>query len=160
VLGRSSSALADAVSSRVGINSLSPVLREIKDEMLPDTECPGRAVTVLDVSLETRDNGLGMYSNVSENPTLVRGVGFEACAGSTSSAAGSLSRSTESSEEGEVTGSVRVGLGAAPENSGVFSLLARAGLLGALPPLSFWLDGGRMIDDRSWLEIAADLRWA
>lgn len=39
------------------------------EEMLPDSECPGRAVTVLEVSLETKDRGLGMNSKVSENPT-------------------------------------------------------------------------------------------
>jgi hypothetical protein len=44
------------------------------DEILPDRECPGRAVTVLDVSLDTRDKGRGMNSSVSENPT--RALGF------------------------------------------------------------------------------------
>ncbi len=31
---------------------------------------------MLEVSVETRDSGLGMYSNVSENPTLFRTTGF------------------------------------------------------------------------------------
>lgn len=39
------------------------------EDMLPETECPGRAVAVLDVSLDTSDNGLGIYSSLSENPT-------------------------------------------------------------------------------------------
>jgi len=56
------------------------LFREMMEEMLPDTEWPGRAVIVLDVSLETSDKGLGMNSRVSEKPTLarnvVRGVGL------------------------------------------------------------------------------------
>jgi hypothetical protein len=48
--------------------------REITDEMLPDTEWSGRAVAVLEVSLETRERGLGMYSRVSEKPTLFLGA--------------------------------------------------------------------------------------
>lgn len=32
-------------------------------------QCPGRAVTVLDVSLDTKDSGRGMNSRVSEKPT-------------------------------------------------------------------------------------------
>lgn len=44
------------------------------DEMLPDTEWPGR--TVLAVSVETRDNGRGINSSVSENPTRARVAGF------------------------------------------------------------------------------------
>ena len=39
------------------------------EEMLPDRECPGRVVAVLEVSLDTSDSGLGMNSRVSENPT-------------------------------------------------------------------------------------------
>jgi hypothetical protein len=62
--------------SRVGVcdngDGLSRPLGEFPDtidEMLPDKECPGRAVIVLDVSLDTRDNGRGMNSSVSEKPT-------------------------------------------------------------------------------------------
>jgi hypothetical protein len=54
----------------------STFVMEMTDEILPETEWPGRAVIVLEVSLETRDTGLGMYSRVSENPTLVRTTGF------------------------------------------------------------------------------------
>lgn len=39
-------------------------------------QCPGRAVTVLDVSLDTRDNGRGMNSRVSEKPTRALAVVF------------------------------------------------------------------------------------
>lgn len=48
------------------------------DEILPETECPGRIVIVLEVSLETSDNGRGINSTVSENPTRLRiiGAGF------------------------------------------------------------------------------------
>ena len=35
-----------------------------------------------------------------------------------------------------------------------------AGLEGALLPLSLGLEGGTMIDDKSWLDMAADRRWA
>lgn len=49
------------------------------DEMLPDTECPpGRAVTVLEVSLDTIDSGRGMNSRVSEKPTRARVTGLAA----------------------------------------------------------------------------------
>jgi hypothetical protein len=46
------------------------------EEMLPETEWPGRAVAVLEASLETSDRGRGIYSRVSENPTRARGAGF------------------------------------------------------------------------------------
>jgi len=48
------------------------------DEMLPERECPGRAVTVLEVSFETRERGRGINSKVSEKPTLLRAGGFGA----------------------------------------------------------------------------------
>lgn len=47
-----------------------------------DTECDGRIVTVLDVSLETRLNGLGINSTLSEKPTRAR---FSALLGEASS---------------------------------------------------------------------------
>lgn len=74
------------------------------EEMLPDRECPGRTVTVLEVSLETRDKGLGMNSRVSENPTRAlllglfcfgllsgedRSMGFGECSGSSGFDSGS-----------------------------------------------------------------------
>jgi hypothetical protein len=43
------------------------------EEMLPETECPGRAVATLDVSLDTIDKGRGMNSKVSEKPTRALG---------------------------------------------------------------------------------------
>lgn len=51
---------------------------ETTEEMLSDMPCPGRAVTVLDVSLDTSDSGRGINSSVSEKPTraLVVGLGF------------------------------------------------------------------------------------
>jgi hypothetical protein len=54
---------------------------EMTDEMLPETEWPGRAVAVLEVSVETRDRGLGMYSRVSEKPTLFRAAALGVCSG-------------------------------------------------------------------------------
>lgn len=42
---------------------------ETMEEMLPETEWPGRAVATLEVSLETMETGRGMNSSVSENPT-------------------------------------------------------------------------------------------
>jgi hypothetical protein len=41
------------------------------EEMLPESECPGRAVAMLDVSLDTMDKGRGMNSSLSEKPTLL-----------------------------------------------------------------------------------------
>jgi hypothetical protein len=41
------------------------------DVRLPETECP-RIVTVEELSLDTRDNGRGMISTLSENPTRAR----------------------------------------------------------------------------------------
>ena len=48
------------------------VLADTRLEMLPETECPGLAVAVLDVSFETSDSGRGINSTVSEKPTLER----------------------------------------------------------------------------------------
>jgi len=85
VLGLDSTVLREGLRDRGGDaiprSAVVEGVSEMIDEILPDTECPpGRAVTVLEVSLETRDNGRGMNSNVSENPTLARvaglGVGF------------------------------------------------------------------------------------
>jgi hypothetical protein len=42
---------------------------DITDERLFETEWPGRIVIVLDASLDTRDNGRGINSTVSEKPT-------------------------------------------------------------------------------------------
>lgn len=39
------------------------------EDILLETECPWRMVIVLEASLETKDNGRGMNSTVSENPT-------------------------------------------------------------------------------------------
>jgi len=71
----------ESVSSRVDVRESGTGLSlplgdaaETIEEMLPETECPGRAVTVLDVSLETRDSGLGINSSVSENPTRAFGT--------------------------------------------------------------------------------------
>jgi hypothetical protein len=77
VLGRLSlSSRAGVPELQNGVTSRSALDMEMEmtDEMLPETEWPGR--TVLAVSVETRDRGLGMYSNVSENPTLFRTAGL------------------------------------------------------------------------------------
>lgn len=61
----------DKGTSSMGPGLFRPLARapERIDEMLPEIACPGRTVIVLDVSVETNDNGLGMNSRVSENPT-------------------------------------------------------------------------------------------
>ncbi len=83
VLGLDSGLERDGLRTSGEAGSLSAIVElanEMIDEMLPETECPGRAVTVLDVSLEMRDSGLGINSRVSEKPTLARftgrGAGF------------------------------------------------------------------------------------
>lgn len=85
--------------------------------MLPDTEWPGRAVIVLDVSLETTERGLGMYSSVSEKPTLFRAAGFGCWS---CSAAGDTAPSValfKTSEAAEIIGSDWVGLTSGTGNS-------------------------------------------
>jgi hypothetical protein len=78
VLGRESVVSRVDVSARgAGLSLPLGELAETMEEMLPDKECPGRAVATLDVSLETSDNGRGMNSNVSEKPTRVRVGGLE-----------------------------------------------------------------------------------
>lgn len=75
VLGRSLIS-GDEWKAKVVFKPNSTFVMEITDEILPETEWPGRAVIVLEVSLETSDTGLGMYSRVSEKPTLVRTAGL------------------------------------------------------------------------------------
>lgn len=85
VLGRES-VVREAFRLWEAAGSLSAIvelLNEIMDEMLPETEWPIRAVTVLEVSLETNDNGLGMNSKVSEKPTRARAAGFDDGVGGT-----------------------------------------------------------------------------
>jgi hypothetical protein len=88
-------------------------LREINDDILPVTEWPGVAVMVLEVSLETRESGLGMNSRVSEKPTRALGAGLASLlskAGGasgldSSGASGSSTISTAGSGSGGVGGS-------------------------------------------------------
>jgi len=158
VLGRGSISFRDEPNPTGEGNSRSAGVREITDEILPETECPGRAVIVLEVSFETRDSGRGMNSNVSENPTRLRVVGL-GCWSASPGGTDTLSRAIS-----PLLGSVGDG---AALSSGDFTCEARksllpeesniAGLAGALLPRRFWLGEGKMIDDRSWLEIAADL---
>lgn len=77
VLGLDSdSAACDGVASRGARDSSFSIMgvfdAERMDEMLPEREWPGLTVTVLEVSLETRESGRGMNSSVSEKPTLAR----------------------------------------------------------------------------------------
>lgn len=93
----------ESAMSRVGLRDsgagLSLPLGEAPDIMedrLSDTEWPGRAVAVLEVSLETMDSGRGMYSKVSENPTRARVpdlacFGLPLAAGSSASSTGVIS---------------------------------------------------------------------
>jgi len=124
--------------------------------MLPEREWPGR--TVLDVSVETSDNGLGMYSSVSENPTLFRTTGLGVCSSSGAEGDGMPSPSATGSGA-EIGAAVPISTGF----SGTKTLCpggrsAAAGLAGALVPFILALDGGAIIEDRSWLEMAADRR--
>jgi hypothetical protein len=124
--------------------------------MLPEREWPGR--TVLDVSVETSDSGLGMYSSVSENPTLFRTAGLGVCSSSGTGGDGSSSRSAASS--GAETG-VAFPISTGFSGTGRFwprGRSAAAGLAGVLLPLILGLDAGTIIEDRSWLEMAADRR--
>lgn len=126
------------------------------DEMLPETEWPG--LTVLEVSVETRDNGLGMYSSVSENPTLFRTTGLGVCA----ICATGGGRFLNSAATGSGANAISSVLTATTfSGAGKFWLGGRsvaAGLVGALFPFPLGLGGGTSIDDRSWLEMAADRR--
>lgn len=132
-------------------------MTDITDEMLPETECPGRAVTVLEVSLDTRDNGRGMNSKVSENPTLLRAWGL--IGGSNSDARDGVPLPILSPAISGIGEGTRSGTDGAAFGTGNTSLSGSiAGLAGALLPRRFWLGDGRMIEARSWLEIAADLR--
>lgn len=76
VLGRLSLNLGVELNPNGEFSSRSPVESDMREEILPETEWPGRAVAVLEASLETRESGRGMYSSVSENPTLARATGF------------------------------------------------------------------------------------
>jgi hypothetical protein len=134
------------------------------DEMLPETECPGRAVIVLDVSLETSESGLGMNSSVSENPTRALGM---ALTGEGVLFFGLSGTGIVLSTDSGLSGLLRMG----SDSTGfrVFSCDRAkdgdsrwpnsAGLVGALLPLGmvFAFVGWR-IRDRSWFEIAADRR--
>jgi hypothetical protein len=77
---------------------------EMTEEMLPEREWPGLAVTVLDVSVDTSDSGLGMNSRVSENPTLFRAKALGVCSSSMVGGDGSLSAIATGSGTGTVTG--------------------------------------------------------
>lgn len=79
VLGRLSLRLGAGMEPEGWLGSLSACETEMTDEMLPESECPGRAVTVLEVSVDTIDNGLGIYSSVSEKPTLLRTAALRGC---------------------------------------------------------------------------------
>jgi hypothetical protein len=80
VLGRESLTLlcgtGDARTPGISRSAIVELDREMMDEMLPDKEWLGRAVIVLEVSVETIESGRGMNSRVSENPTLARPAGF------------------------------------------------------------------------------------
>lgn len=119
-------------------------------EMLPETECPGLAVAVLDVSLEISDSGRGINSTVSEKPTLERVADVDG-PGVRSTGLKPGIESTATGRSG-VRCSGSAGLGKIGRfGSGGTSLgLKRAGLLGALPPfVAEPVLGGCRIIDRS-----------
>ena len=79
VLGLELAVLGDGVcaGAEASPSMLVDICAETIEEILPETECPGFAVMVLEVSLETSETGLGMYSILSENPTLTLEGGLE-----------------------------------------------------------------------------------
>lgn len=105
---------------------------------------------MLDASLETKDKGRGMNSMVSEKPTrflLVVRDGGES----------ELPVVSLLSQENDVR------LDLSPVPSGLGNIITwfsfAEGVVGALPPNVGVIDeGGLMIMDKSWHDIAADLR--
>jgi hypothetical protein len=158
VLGRLSLRFGVWTEPEGWLKSRSAFEIEMTDEILPESECPGRAVTVLEVSVETIDNGLGMYSSVSENPTLFRTAALGDCSSCWTGEVISTGFSAQGSgtDKGAVF-SVSTGLSGAgkPRPAG---RSGTTGLAGALFPFALVLDGGMMIEARSWLEMAADRR--
>lgn len=69
LLGRASRPLS--LDARCSLDSGDEVPPDTIDARLPETECP-RIVTVEELSLETIDNGRGIISILSENPTRAR----------------------------------------------------------------------------------------
>lgn len=131
---------------------------ETTDEMLSDMQCPGRAVTVLDVSLDTRDSGRGINSRVSEKPTraLVVALGGLGLGGMESlkpwaEAAGVGGSWTGSGSAVSIAGS---------SASGIVVLIPRSklvGLLGALLPLGVQSMTGGCRIGKSFVEMAPDM---
>lgn len=60
-----------SLDARCSLESGEEVPPDTMDVRLPETECP-RIVTVEELSLDTRDNGRGIISTLSENPTRAR----------------------------------------------------------------------------------------
>lgn len=123
---------------------------EAMDETLPEPECPGRAVTVLPVSVEIKDNGRGMNSSVSENPTRERAVGFDSIliSGVGGPDADRIGERTvacciTATSDSDFDESLLIS-----GNDPTLLLLKSAGLVGALLPLWFGF-GGLRIRDRS-----------
>ena len=107
------------------------------EDKLPDTECPSGRTVVPELSLETRERGLGINWIVSENPTRAR-EGFDG---------GLLSRSLWMSFA-DISGKENGGT----RDSSLF------GLHGALPPrIVFGSLGFRMKLKSLTLLIAVDL---
>lgn len=69
LLGRVSIPLS--LDARCSLDSGEEVPPDTMDVRLPETECP-RIVAVDELSLDTRDNGRGIISTLSENPTRAR----------------------------------------------------------------------------------------
>lgn len=164
VLGRESKPSRGVIfAGAAGLSRPLGEAAETTEEILPDTECPGRAVAVLDVSFETSDNGLGMNSSVSENPTLAllpglpcfgllsvdTGSGWGAGSGRSSRGAGSRSGTTMGSD-----GDNKATISARPKP---------VGLVGALLPRIVEPSniGGGCRMGKSLVEMAPDmpLRW-
>lgn len=111
----------------------------MSDDMLPVTEWPGLAVIVLDVSLETRDKGLGMNSKVSEKPTRALGAGLTSSASGAGVSVvllscGSGPSSGSSSRSALISGSGGVGGSCGWGNETNSAFWKSVGLFGALLP--------------------------
>jgi hypothetical protein len=157
VLGRDSFNFGVELKPTGEWSSRSGLVTDITDDMLPESECPGRAVIVLEVSLDTKDNGRGINSKVSEKPTLFRACGL--AMGSDCGTGGKAFLLVVSLVVSVTGDFVESGSGGAVFGTRKSSLSGSiAGLAGALLPRKFWLGEGRMMEARSWLEIAADLR--
>ncbi len=147
------------MGEEASLSAAAEFVKEMIDEMLPESEWPGLAVTVLDVSLETRESGRGMNSSVSENPTLALLAGFDIGFDSSTGAMGRKTLACSTSGKTGRAGPSDLATCLSISGKAYWSRRPKsAGLDGALLPRAGGLGPeGCRIMDRSWLEMAADL---